>query len=130
MQGNNKDGNIPNHLGIWPHEYRCAQALRAAGKTVEFLPAIQGDGVKTADLVMDGIVWEMKSPESTSIKSLQRILRRASKQSSNVIVDTSRATSLSDAAIERELRRLLPFTKSVKRLLMVTKAGDVVDLFQ
>ena len=118
----------PNANGIWPHELRCAQALRAAGKTVEFIPAIRGRGVKTPDVVIDGVIWEIKSPETSNTHSLQRVLRKVSKQSPNILIDTSRATKLSDAAIERELRRLLPLVKSTKRLLMVTKKGEVLDL--
>lgn len=46
----------PDALGVWPHERRCAQSLEASGRSVEFVRAIRGDGVKTADLVMDGVV--------------------------------------------------------------------------
>ena len=49
-------------------------------------------------------------------------------QSPNVIIDTTRATKLSDSAILRELKRLLPMTKSVRRLIAVTKSGDVIDI--
>ena len=120
--------SAPDAYGIWPHERRCAQSLSASGRDVKFIPVTQGSKVKSADLVMDGMIWEMKSPETSDVHSLQRILRRASKQSHNVIIDTSRATRLSDAKIEHELRRLLHLVKSVKRLLMVAKTGEVIDL--
>lgn len=118
----------PDLSGVWPHERRCARSLSASGRHVEFIPVISGNGVKTADLVMDGVAWELKSPESSDVRSLQRTLRRAAKQSPNVIIDSSRATKLSDIRIERELRRLMPLVKSVRRLLLVTKDGEVVDL--
>ena len=128
MTRGRSDRGEPDALGAWPHERRCAQSLEASGRRVEFVRAIRGNGVKTADLVMDGVVWELKSPESPSLRSLQRVLRRAGRQSPNDIVDTSRATRLSDASIERELRRLLPLTRSVRRLLVVRKTGEVVDM--
>lgn len=119
---------IPTGASVWPHELRCARTLAAAGHNIEFLTPIDGPGVKTPDLIMDNIRWEIKSPESSNPKSLQRVLRRAGAQSPNVIIDTTRATKLSDSAILRELKRLLPMTKSVRRLVVVTKNGNVIDI--
>ena len=119
---------VPASANIWPHELRCAKAIASAGHCVEFLARMEGYKVKTPDLVVDGVMWELKSPETSNLKSLQRVLRRAGSQSRNVIIDTTRATKLSDAAIEKELRRLLPLTKSVKRIIMVAKGGNIVDI--
>lgn len=119
---------VPAGTSIWPHEMRCARTLAAAGHNIEFLTPIEGPKIKTADLIMDNIRWEIKSPESSNLKSLQRVLRRAGLQSPNVIIDTTRATKLSDSAILRELKRLFPMTKSVRRLVVVTKNGDVIDI--
>lgn len=77
---------------------------------------------------MDGVVWEMKSPASASVKSLQKVLRRAGRQSHSVIVDTARMRGVSDRAVQRELARLLPLVASVQRLRLVTKARDVFDI--
>lgn len=125
---NQKNVHIANGTNAWPHELRCARILAAQGHEIEFLPCIEGDGLKTPDLIMDSVIWELKSPESSNIKSLQRILRRASHQSQNVIIDCARATKLSDDRIERELRSLLPHIKAIKRLLMVKKDGTLIDI--
>lgn len=119
---------IPADAEVWPHESRCAKTLATLGYTVEFMRRTEGDGVKSADIQMNGAVWEIKSPETSNVKALQRVLRRAGRQSPNVIIDTVRATKLSDDAILREIRRLAPLTKSVKRILVVTKSGSVVDI--
>ena len=119
---------VPAGAEPWPHEMRCARALAASGRDVEFLPLTVGEGAKSADIQMDGIVWEIKSPETSSLKSLQRVLRRAGHQSSNVIIDTTRATKLSDASIVRELERLAPLTKSIRRLVVITKSNAIIDV--
>ena len=119
---------IPSGTNVWPHELATAKALAMAGHNVEFLPRIDGKKVKSADVLMDGVVWEMKSPTSTSVKSLQKVLRRAGRQSHNVIVDTARMRGVSDKAVQRELVRLLPLVASVHRLRLVTKARDVFDI--
>ena len=119
---------VPGGCDIWPHELNTAKALSRKGHTIEFLPRIEGTQVKSADILMDGIVWEMKSPTSSSIKSLQKVLRRAGKQSHNVVVDTSRMKGVSDRDAQRELSRLLPLVASVHRLRMVTKNRNVIDI--
>ena len=119
---------IPSHIDIWPHELETARALAASGRDIEFLRRISGDNVKSADIVMEGVTWEMKAPQTDAIKRLERIVRRASQQSSSVIIDTTRAKKLSDAAIERELRKIAPLNKRLRRLLLVTKSRKVIDI--
>ena len=119
---------IPSGVSVWPHEIATAQALAAAGKHIEFLRPAEGQRVKSADMQMDGIVWEMESPETRDCKSLQRTLRRAGRQSPNVIVDALRMNQLDDATIEHELRRLKPLVKSIRRLLFITKDRRIVDI--
>ena len=125
-----KEGRIviPGGTDVWPHELATARALAAAGRTVEFLPRREGDRVRSADVLMGGVVWEMKAPESSRVASLQRVLRRAGAQSHSVIVDTARMRGVADAEAERELRRLLPLVASVRRLVLVNKRREVVDI--
>lgn len=120
---------IPAGVSVWEHELATAQKLAARGNTVEFLTPSTGNELKIADIVMAGVTWEMKSPESSSVKSLQRILRRAGKQSSNVIIDIARMKGISTNQAETELRRLKPHIKAIKRLLLVTRSEEVIDIF-
>lgn len=113
---------------VWPHELETVNALRAAGRNVELLPRIEGNEIKSADITMDGVVWEMKAPLTHDIRYIQRILRRAAAQSPNVIVDSARLKAISDKRLEAELRRLGPLVKSVRRLILVTKEREVIDI--
>lgn len=72
---------VPAHIEVWPHEFKTAQALAAAGFTVEFPRRSEGAGVKSADIIMNGAAWEMKAPRTANLKKIQRVLRRASSQS-------------------------------------------------
>lgn len=119
---------IPAGVDVWEHEFETAQTLAKSGRTVEFLRRIDGNRINTPDVIMDGVVWEMKAPESRDVRSLQRLLRRAAQQSPNVIVDIFRMKGVSDAAAEGELRRLKPLVKSIRRLIFIGKDGRVVDL--
>ena len=59
---------VPAHIEVWPHEFKTAQALAAAGFTVEFLRRSEGAGVKSADIIMNGVAWEMKAPQNCKPK--------------------------------------------------------------
>ena len=119
---------IPANCDVWPHELRTARALAADGRSVTFVRRIGGNRVRTPDIQMDGVLWEMKCPETGNVRSLQRVLRRAATQSPNVIIDSSRMRGTSDADVEHELRRLLPFVGRVRRLLFVSKSRQIIDL--
>lgn len=119
---------IPNGARPWPHEIDAAEALAADGRMVEFVPEIVGRQVKTADVQMDGNLWEIKSPESGSLRALQKNLRRALHQARCVVIDARRMKGLSDSTVERELLRLSGEFRSLRKLLFIKKDGTVVDI--
>ena len=86
---NSKIGKVikPANTNPWPHEERVAMILARAGYRVEFIPK---SGVKTADILLNRTEFEIKSPISPKIKAVERNLARASKQSPNIIFDSSR----------------------------------------
>lgn len=125
-----QEGNIVILPGadVWPHELAAAKTLASTGRNVTFLKKTTGIKVQSADLEMNGLIWEMKSPETNNLKALQRILRKAGHQSHNVIIDGTRAKRISDTAMEKELRKLKPLVKSIHRLMLITKDGNIVDI--
>lgn len=102
----------PNGMTVWPHEERTASALARTGRSVSFIPRKEGRRVKSADIVMDGVEWEMKAPKAAGLKALDRILRRAVRQSRNIVIDAARIDGSTDAQIERDLRRVAPLEKT------------------
>ena len=92
------------------------------------LTAQKGASSKSPDIVMDGVTWEMKAPESGRASSIQKCLRRALHQSRNVIIDSKRLKTLSDSAVEKELRSLATSFKTLQRLTLVNKSRDVIDI--
>ena len=113
---------------VWPHELATERRLAETGRDVEFPSKTIGPRVTSPDIIMNGIAWEMKSPESRKLAALERNLRKSKRQSPNVIIDAARMKGISDADVEDELRRLRPLVRSVKRLLLVKKSGEVVDI--
>lgn len=112
----------------WPHELRTAEALAAHGLTVSFLAIKDGEHRSSADVEIDGVEWEMKSPVSGSLSNVQKTLRKAAHQSSCVIYDSQRVKNLTDKQIERELRKQAQAFRSLKHVMFVTKKRDLLDI--
>ncbi len=105
-----------------------ARALADAGYDIEFSRRTWGKRVTSPDVVINGVMWEMKSPLASDRKAIERNLRKACRQSANVVFDSQRMKGASDAEIERELRRLRRHVRAVKRLRFVNRRREVVDI--
>ena len=120
---------IPSGVNVWPHELATVKALAAAGYVVEFVVRREGQYEKSADLLIEGQFWEMKAPNGSSMKAVERNLRKACAQSPNVIFDSCRLKSIPDNAIERELRSCMSGRiKQLKRLIFVNRHRAVIDI--
>lgn len=120
---------IDSGANVWPHEMRTAEALAAAGYTVRFVLRSEEQRVTSADILMDGELWEMKSPVSSNMKAVEKNLRKACDQSCCVIFDSRRMKGLPDSAIERELRACAKGRiRRLKALKMVNRKGTVIDI--
>jgi hypothetical protein len=107
------------------HEIELAWILaRHFNTVVEFLRPIEGYRLKTADLVINGQIWEMKSPTGRGRTTVSNQFKRASKQSSHVVFD-ARRIQLSEDAVLEQVRKECTRRKSIKEVLFVTK-GEIV----
>ena len=124
---NNSRGKVivPANANPWPHEQRVAKILALAGHAVEFIPE---SNTKTADILFDGVEFEIKSPKSANANSLEHILKKAVKQSCNIIIDTSRMKNIRDDNTLRFLVNQARLRKQIKKLIMITKQGQIIDV--
>lgn len=116
---------IPAGVRPWPHELRVANILALAGHGVEFLPTSM---IKTADILLDGVEFEIKSPLTNNPKKIIRNIKRALQQSPNVIIDSSRISGMRDDVLRRLLINRAKDQKTLKRLLFITKRGQIIDI--
>jgi hypothetical protein len=119
---------IPSDVNVWPHELKTAQALSSAGFIVEFVPKNQRSHENSADIKMGNLEWEIKAPVSDKLTSIERNLRRGSKQSENIILDSRRMKRIPDEAILRELRARAPHIRKLKRILLINRHGQIIDI--
>lgn len=118
---------IPAGLTPWPHELRVANILATAGHTVEFLPTRTQ---KTADILLDGIEYEIKSPFTDKANTLEHMLKRALRQSPNINIDSSRTNGkkIRDDQIRQFLVSKARRHKQIKRILFITRKGQIIDI--
>ncbi len=105
-----------------------ARAVADAGYDVEFAHRTWGNRVTSPDVVINGVVWEMKSPQASDKKAIERNLRKACKQSHSVIFDSQRMKGASDAEIEGQLRKLSVHIKAIRRLWFINREREIIDI--
>ena len=109
---------------LQPHEVATLDFLVSAGKTVKLVPTTFH--YKTADIRMDGRVWEIKSPKSAGKYTIEHAIEAASKQSESVILDLRRSKMPEQKALAK-IERELKFRSKLKRLLVITKDERLLD---
>lgn len=114
---------IPGNTEPWPHEIRIAKILANAGFHVQFIA--KANNIKTPDMIVDGIEYELKSPRSGKMVAIERNLKRATKQSVNIIFDSSRMRGLRDDRILRNVIFQAEKQKLIKRIIFIDKAGQI-----
>ena len=92
---------------------------------VEFLTPVDDFKRKTADIVMQGKLWEIKCPIGTSKSTIGNQFRVGSKQARNIIID-SRRTPLAYENIEKTVIFELKNRPSVKRVIIINKVGECI----
>ncbi len=117
---------IKPDIDVWEHELKTAQALANAGFVVSFVRRSDDEFVRTPDVMIDGVLWEMKSPISNRLPKIQKTLRQAIHQSPNVIYDSQRIKDLNDNQIRKELEKWAGQFKALKRLVFVNKKREVI----
>lgn len=106
------------------HELMAAKYFADLGKDVTFIRPSNVPDAHRPDILMDGIEWEIKSPEGKSKRVIEKNYHKAALQSKNIIFDLRRINvpeKLCLTQLEREF-----VDKHSKRLLVIKKNGELV----
>lgn len=91
---------------------------------VKFIPR---SSIHTADILIDNVEWEIKSPTGNGKRNIQHQLTRALYQSKNIIFD-ARYSKIDMNKIVNEVQRQFRMTQSIKRLIIVKKNYEIIEL--
>ena len=116
----------PANANPWPHENRVAKILALAGHEVIFIPE---EIIGSADIYLDGVKYEIKSPKTNNTNTIEHRLKEAvRRQSCNLIVDSSRLKGMSDQSLQNWLIARCRKQPQIKRMLFVNKRGQIIDI--
>lgn len=122
-----KQGKItPNGVVLHVHENATVVYLTFLGNDIELLPPISRKGVRTPDIRMKGLDWEIKCPCGKSANTIKRAFKTALRQSKNIIFDL-RNSKMPDKVNVAKLEKEFNDIKSAKNLTIITKSLKVID---
>lgn len=123
-----KIGHIDEN-GVKPkkHERYTAEYLVLYGFNVVFIVPSNAYKTKNADFLLNGSIWETKSPTGDGKNNIKRQFDDASKQADKLVLDLRR-TKLPAEKAERQAKSHFQGVMNLKRLLLITKDGKVLDI--
>ncbi len=108
------------------HELETAGFLAGLGYDVDFILPSQMKGIRTPDIKMQNLKWEIKSPISDGNRSIEHAMRTALRQSENIIFDLRRSKISTERALSKIKSQI--DKKKIKRFLVITKSHKLLDL--
>lgn len=108
------------------HEFDTVNFLVRMGKSIELLKPSFTPNNRMPDFLMDGIMWEMKSPQGKEPRTVEHAFKNAAKQSENIVIDLRR-TKLTTSSAVKMLEKRFNLSRHVKRLLAITREENLVD---
>ena len=78
------------------------------------------------DIIMDGIEWEIKSPTGNGRRTIMRNMKKAAKQSHNIILDLRR-TSIPERICVSEKEKRYNERPNIRRVLIIKKNGKLLS---
>ena len=108
------------------HELNTAHFFSEMGKEIKFIRPSNVPDFHRGDFVMNGIEWEVKSPKGKGDRTIVKLYSKAATQADNIIFDLRRCAVPEKQAIS-QLEKLRE-QKHTKRLLIITKAGALIEI--
>lgn len=115
-----------NHVHLKEHEYATVKLFLEQGYDVELIPPSRIKGLRMPDIMLQGVPWEMKSPQGDGKKTIKNTIQNASHQSEYIIVDLRRCKISDDKAL-KDIDRYFKLSRRLKRLKVVTKDQKILD---
>ena len=118
---------IPKEYKIKPAELDAAWILANHYKMdVQVLTPSDGFMQKTADFIISDVLYELKSPITSNIRSIENLVRLATKQSYNVILDL-RKTKLTEKRMHELCKERLREIKKLRKIILIAKNKKVLE---
>mgnify|MGYP006341049129 CR=1 FL=1 len=128
---------MPGNIVIFPKEPHSESSAvesevahilaKYSQKPVEILAPRTGYKLKTPDLIMDGNMWEIKSTCSIKQNSIKDLIKRATRQSKYIVIDT-RTVKKPNHKIITTIKNISSEYASIQKLLCILPNDEVIVL--
>ncbi|MBR3253078.1 hypothetical protein IKF84_03340 [Candidatus Saccharibacteria bacterium] len=116
-----------NDIRLEPHEEDTALYLTQYGFNIDVIKPNNTPKTNSPDFLVNGVIWEAKSPEGGGNSTIARHFHKASKQAGKMILDLRRIKRPAEKA-EREAKYRFEKAKNIKQLMLITKDGKLFDI--
>ena len=124
----NKIGRVnKNGVKLYPHEDSTALHLAQFGFDIEYIMPRHIYKSTNPDFLVNGVIWETKSPEGCGKNTIKHQFDGTSKQADKLILDLRRIKLPSDKA-ERQAKDRFEKAVNIKRMFLITKDGRLLDI--
>ena len=120
-----EQGALERKLNLREHEKETIAFLRGQGFRVQPVKPSLRPNVKTADLLIQELAWEIKRPQVCNKRTLEHAYKAALKQAVNVIFDLRSLPIKDDWRQVQMIRRLFADLTKARRLMIITKDGKL-----
>lgn len=120
---------VPPGVTLDVHEKRTADFLAARrGANITFLVPNRKKGLKTPDVEMNGLNWEIKSPKGKSSRTIENNLRLALRQSAYIILDLRRMdVHIPTEKLLVDIERRFNDAKAIHHIIVITRQEYMVE---
>lgn len=123
-----KYGKLIDHgVKLKPHELATVEYFLRRGDDIELVVPTNTLGNKNPDWALWGKIWEAKSPQTINANTLIVMLKRASKQSVNLIIDLRRIKG-DEVKVMKIIQAKFETSKRLKHVLMILKDAELLEL--
>lgn len=120
---------VPGNIKPKPSEQEMSAAYILAEYFRADVKLVMRGMQKSADFMIMGKYWELKSPTGAGKHNVQHSLQRASKQSKNIVFD-ARRSKIHTNRLKFELHSQMQLIHGIERLLLIEKSGKVVEIIR
>ena len=117
---------IKRNVTVEPHEDSTMLYLAQFGFSMEAVKPANTHKTRSADVLISGAIWEIKSPTTFNKSTIKEDFRKAASQSDRVIFDLRRVKKYAND-VEEQIIKLFKGKGRVRRLMIIEKGGKILD---
>ena len=115
---------LKNGVKLEPHEENSAKYLLLYGFTVDVIRPVNTPKVRNPDFVINGAIWEVKSPFSSNKKTIKKRMHEASEQAGRIVVDLRRIRKDYER-VEKDIIDRFSAKVTFRKMILIEKGGAV-----